>query len=136
MGSFSNYLEGKLLDHIFGGGNDNYTAASPLYLALSTASPLENGSGVTEPSGGAYARKATYSGDWEAAATPAGTIQNAATITFTTATADWGTIVSFAAYDDPTAGNMLMYGDLSASKTVSNLDTARFGTGAFDVSLS
>jgi len=135
MGSFSNDLEKKILDHVFGGGNDNYTAASPLYVALSTASPLENGSGMAEPSAGAYVRKASYSGDWESAATPGGTIQNTATITFVTATGSWGIITSFALYDAVTSGNMLMYGDLSASKTVANGDIARFGIGAFDVSL-
>ena len=61
--SFSDYLETKVLDHVFAG--TAYTAPSTLYVALFTAAPSDSGGG-TEVSGGGYARQTiafTTSGD-------------------------------------------------------------------------
>ena len=54
MAGFSDYLEDKVLDHVFGG--TSYTAPGTLYVALFTAAPSDSGGG-TECSGGSYARK-------------------------------------------------------------------------------
>ena len=54
MAGFSDYLEDKVLDHVFGG--NAYTAPSTLYVALYTVAPTDTGGG-TEVSGGAYARQ-------------------------------------------------------------------------------
>ncbi|MBN2315450.1 MAG: hypothetical protein JXM79_16085 [Sedimentisphaerales bacterium] len=56
MGSFSDYWEDKILDHIF--GKVNYTPPT-IYVALSTSDPLDDASGLTEPTGNAYARVET-----------------------------------------------------------------------------
>ena len=130
MGAFSNYLENKILDHIF--GKAAYTQPT-IYIALSTADPLEDGSGLTEPAGGGYARKQTSGADWNAAS--GGSISNAAEIAFAEATASWGTITHFAIMDAATGGNMLIYGALSASKTIGSGDTARFKAGDLTTSL-
>ena len=130
MSGFSNFLEASILNYIFSG-----TAASPIYLGLSTADPTDTAAGIAEPAGGAYARKASYSANWEAAATPGGTIQNAATFTYEVATANWGKITHSFVSDAVTSGNMLMHGALTASKTVASADTARFGIGDIDISL-
>ena len=53
--SFSNYLENKILLHVFGA--TPYTAPATLYVALFTSDPGEGGTG-TEVSGGSYARRA------------------------------------------------------------------------------
>ena len=55
MAGFTDYLEDKVLDHVFGG--TAYTAPSTLYVALFTVSPGDDGTGGTEVSGGAYARQ-------------------------------------------------------------------------------
>ena len=64
MAGFSDYLEDKVLDHVFGG--NAYTAPSTLYVALYTVAPTDTGGG-TEVSGGAYASltasKTVSSGD-------------------------------------------------------------------------
>jgi len=52
--SFSDYLETKVLDHVFAGVA--YTAPGTHYVALFTAAPSDSGGG-TEVSGGAYARQ-------------------------------------------------------------------------------
>lgn len=130
MGSFSNYLEDKILDHIF--GKASYTS-STIYVGLSTAEPLDDGSGLAEPSGNGYARVVTSTSDWNVAST--GTIDNVNTITFSEATGDWGTITHFVLFDAATAGNMLAYGALSQSKVINSGDTGKFDAGDLDVSL-
>mgnify|MGYP000656172872 FL=1 len=55
MSAMSNYLENKLVDHIFRGVS--FTAPAALHVALFTAAPSDSGGG-TEVSGGSYARAA------------------------------------------------------------------------------
>jgi len=130
MGGFADYWENKILDHIFSKGS--YTPPT-IYVGLSTADPTDDGAGLDEPSGNAYARVQTSVSDWNAAAN--GSLDNAGNITFAQATGNWGTITHFALFDAPTAGNMLAHGALSQSKSISELDTARFEAGDLDISL-
>ena len=131
MGSFSDYLENKILDHIF--MKTAFSQPMNIYVALSTADPGEDGSGISEPSGNGYARVQTSGDDWNAAAN--GHIDNANDITFPEATGDWGTITHFALFDAESDGNMLAYGSLSQSKTIGSGDTAKFKAGDLDISL-
>lgn len=124
--SFSNYLETEILDHVFGG--NAYTAPSTLYLALYTAAPGETGGG-TECSGTDYARTAvtfTVSGN-EAT--------NSAAVEFATAGNNWGTITHVGVFDALTAGNLMAYGTLTASKTVETGDVFRVPAGDLDITL-
>lgn len=130
MGGFSDYWENKILDHIFGKGS--YTPPT-IYVGLSTADPTEDGSGLAEPSGNGYAREQTSASDWNAASN--GSLDNAGNITFAQASGNWGTITHFALFDATTAGNMLAYGVLSQSKSISESDTARFQAGDLRISL-
>jgi hypothetical protein len=122
-GSFADYTENKVLDHIV--GKTSFTMPTA-YLALFTAAPTDAGGG-TEVTGGSYARKSTAGSDWAAAS--AGANSNAAVITMVTATANWGTIVAAALFDAVTAGNMLIWGDLTVSKVVNTNDTLSFPIG-------
>ena len=127
MAGFSNYLETKVLEDVFGGSA--YTAPGTLYVALFTAAPSDTGGG-TEVSGGAYARQTaafTVSGD---------TGSNTSAIEYATATADYGTVVAMGVFDASTSGNLLAYGTLTTSKTVSNGDVFRFNAGAIDITLT
>ncbi len=128
--SFSDYLEIKVLDHVF--GKAAYTMPTA-YIGLSTADPLDTGAGLAEPVGGAYARVATAAVDWNSAA--AGAISNANAITFTQATASWGTVTHFAVFDAATGGNMLASGLLTISKAVGNGDTVKFDIGQLTATL-
>lgn len=133
MGSFADYLENELLDHVFGGGD--YTRPATVYIALSTTTITDAGGNMTEPSGGAYARAAVTNNatNWPAAS--GGAKSNGTAITFATATASWGTVIDFAIMDASTSGNMLGYGTLTASKTIDNGDTASFAIGYLDITL-
>jgi len=130
MGGFSDYWENKILDHIFGKGS--YTPPT-IYVGLSTADPTDDGTGLAEPSGNAYARVQTSTSDWNAASN--GSLDNINDITFDLATGNWGMITHFALFDAATAGNMLAHGALSQSKAIGESDTARFEASDLQISL-
>lgn len=124
--SFSNYLETELLDHVF--ANNAYTSPTTVYVSLHTANPDEDASGA-EVSGGSYARVAgtfTVSGN---------TATTSAAVEFATATASWGTITHVGVWDASSAGNMLAYAALTASKAIASGDVFRIPTGDLDITL-
>jgi hypothetical protein len=128
-GSFSDYLEDKLLKHAF--TNTTYTPAATMYVGLYTAAPTDAGGG-TEVSGGSYARVSV-------AFTVSGTstlCTNSAAVEFTAATASWGTIVAVGVFDASTAGNLLAWADLTVNKTIDTGDIFRIPTGDLDITLS
>jgi hypothetical protein len=128
MGSFADFWEGEILDHIFDIGS--YTAPT-IYVGLSTADPLDDASGLAEPSGGAYARVAHAA--W---ARSGNVVDNTGAVTFPTTTASWGTVTHFALFDALSGGNMLAHGTLDASRDLSaSGKTPRFADGELDVSL-
>lgn len=125
--SFSNYLETKVLDHVFGGVA--YTAPTTKYVALYTAAPGETGGG-TEVSGTSYARQTvafTTSGD---------TTSNNAAVEFPTAGSSWGTVTHVGVFDASTGGNLLCYAALSSSKTIDSGDVFRIPSGDLDITLN
>jgi len=130
MAGFSNYLENKVLGHVFSG--TSYTAPSTIYVALFTTIPGEDGTGGTEvsTSGTAYARQSA------GFTTTGATASNTSAIEYSTATGSgFGTVVAVGLYDQATSGNLLAFGNLTASKTVSADDIFRFQAGALDITL-
>jgi len=136
MGSFSDYLEIAILDHIFGTGEGkSLTYAQPdKYVALCTVTVTDDmtGSTITEPASPSYAR--VIMATWDKAV--AGATENTNDIQYAQATASWGTILDFAICDASTAGNMLAYGSLTISKSVASGDTPKFAAGDLDITLS
>jgi len=128
-GGISNYLANAILDHIF--GTTVYDATANLYVALSTANPTDDASGVAEPSGGNYSR--VNHDNWDAAAS--GATENTGAITFPQASASWGTVTHFAMYDASSGGNMLFYGALDNSRAIGQQDTPSFADGALDITM-
>ncbi len=134
MAAFSDYLEAAIINHIFR-NTAIFTPPANVYLALFTAAPSDSGGG-TEVTGGSYARKAvSTTGGWNAPGV-GGLTDNAATQTFVTATASWGTITHFGIFDAATAGNLLFHGALTASKVVGSGDTFQFEAGGLDINLA
>lgn len=116
-GSFSNYLELKLLEHSL--GKNSFSMPTP-YLALCTVAPTDvsTGTTITEPStsGTGYTRIEIPSTSLNNATS--GYINNAVTLTFPIATAAWGTITHFAVCDSVTLGNMLLWGTVTPNIVV------------------
>jgi len=130
MAGFSDYLEDKVLDHVFGG--NAYTAPTTLYVALYTVAPTDTGGG-TEVSGGAYARQTAA---FTVSGTNPTTASNSAAIEYPTATANYGTVVAVGVFDASSGGNLLAYANLDTSKVVSTGDVFRFNTGDLDITLA
>ena len=134
MADMSDYLEAQIANLIF----RTQVAWKPtaVYFALYTAAPSDSGGG-TEVSGGSYARVQVTQADaqWNAPAA-AGLIDNVNAITFTTATANWGTITHVGIHDAVSAGNLLMWGALTASKVINNGDTFEFAAGDMDITFA
>ena len=125
--SFSDYLETKVLDHVFAG--TAYTAPTTLYVALFTAAPSDSGGG-TEVSGGGYARQTiafTTSGD---------TTSNNAAIEFPTATANYGSVTHVGIFDAASAGNLMAHAALTSAKNIETGDVFRIPSGDLDITLN
>jgi hypothetical protein len=58
-----------------------------------------------------------------------------ADVTFPQATASWGTIVALGVHDALSSGNLLMYTDLTTSKTIDEGDILKVSTGSLTVTL-
>ena len=101
MSDFSDYLENKILDHVF--RNTAYTPPSAVYLGRYTSAPSDAGSG-TEVSGGGYARQAITFG-----AASGGAISNTAAVQFTASGGSYGTVTHVGVFDASSAGNMLAW---------------------------
>lgn len=124
-GNISNYLENKLLDHFL--GTTTYTKPTTVYLALYTVAPSDTGGG-TEVTGGSYARQvAAFS------AASSGTTSNSSNIDFSNMPAC--TVVGIGIHDALTSGNLLVWGTLTANKSLDAGDTLRIASGDLDISI-
>ena len=136
MSQATNYLEDEIIKHIFRTGS--FTKPTVLAIALFTAAPGEAGGG-TETTYGAYARvqRDPLDANWAATSGGNGTTSNAAALTFPAPTSGPHTLTHSALMDATTAGNMLVYGTLTSSRTINNGDAApAFAIGAFVVSVA
>jgi hypothetical protein len=129
MSAMTDYLEGEIIKHIFRTGS--FTKPTVLAVGLFTAAPSDAGGG-TEVTGGSYARATLnpLDANWAAPAGGNGVTSNSSTITFTTPTANWGSVTHFAVFDAASAGNMLFWGSLTVSKTINSGDTVTFPAGS------
>ena len=137
-GDVSDYLANNWLDLMF---NNAAFAAPSTYVGLTTATVLDtdDGSTITEVSGGSYARvqvdvNGGVSPTWDLAAS--GLVDNTHAIDFPTATASWGTVTSVVVCDASTAGNLLMYDNDMADQAVADGDTVSFPIGDLDATLT
>ena len=114
MAGFTNYLEDKIINHLFGddtgtSGADHYTAPTTWYCGLQTASPSDSAAG-TEVAGGAYARQSVA---WTLATGGTAQASNTASLTFPAATTDWGTVTHAGIYDAVSGGNLVAFETLT-----------------------
>ena len=157
MSAASNYLEDKLLDHTLRSTAGAFSAPSTVYVALfadsgsGVAAALESNTsgtdttanfGYYEINNGSYARQ-SVSFD-PAGTTTTGTIETSTSVSFPVATANYdtagstGNVVTHIAIMDAsgTGGNVLFYGALTTSKTVSSGDQFTISAGNLSISLA
>lgn len=150
MPAASDYLESGILTHLFRSGS--FTKPTVIAIALCSGAPAQNDTGALltkelggggtpgSPPGG-YNRQTLNPSDsnWSpiAQTSGSGTTDNASTITFGPATADWGTITHIAILDNSGygSGNLLMSAAVRTQKTVQNGDTLQISTGNLDIYL-
>ena len=147
----SNYLENELLDHVLGEGSRDYTPTT-LFVGLfsnsggGAATALESGTNSTSGTGnfgfyeinnGSYARQAV---NFNAASS--GSATNNGAVTFPQATADYdsagsqgNTVTHIGIMDASTGNNVIFFGALSTSKTVTSGDVFQINDAAITISL-
>lgn len=130
-GRLADTVSDSLLDLMFGGVA--YTPPATYYIGLSTTTPTNTGTNVTEPAGGAYARVAVVNNTTNWPAASARSKSNGTQVTFPQATASWGTVTDFVIYDAATAGNFIGWGPLNTAETVNTNMTPDFPVGALTV---
>ena len=141
-GALTDHAENKLVDCLFRGQSCSIPAT--WYVGLDTVACSQSGGG-TEVTGGSYARVAVTSslanwagtqssGSTTASTGTGGTTSNNASITYSTPTATWGTVVSYRLWDALTSGNAWLCSNLTTNRTISNGDAAPlFPAGALQV---
>lgn len=139
MSAFSNFSEGKIVNHFLRG--TSYASPGQVFLALFTGDPTEAGTGpeCTGTNYPGYTRIVCH-------VTPSsafteidanGLTQNGATITFpAVGGAAPVTITHWAIFDAATLGNMLFYGAMAAPKTLDPADVASFPPNTLKITLN
>lgn len=140
MSKFSNYLEDHIINHML--RNQAFTPPAAVYLALFTAvTGLEADNPSAEakaPGVHGYARQAIA---LDAAAGGNGISANTDIEEFTAAGGDWGAITHVAIVDHQTNVtwgtnvHVLMWGELTVSRTINDGDTLRFAVGDIDITV-
>jgi hypothetical protein len=142
VGSASNYWANVILDLVFGpstrgvsGAPASIAVPATVYVALFTDDADDAGGGTEVNTGWGYSRVAVPNDatHWPNAAS--GYKSNGVVVQFPEATGDWGEVISFAIYDDPTAGHSMVFGELNTTKFVYAGQSPRFDPGTLLVFL-
>lgn len=139
MGSFTDHVELKVLDHLFGASNSLVAfSANMYYIGLSTTTITDAGGNITEPSGNGYARCAATNNKTTFGNAAAGSVNNAVALGFPQASGSWGTVIDFFLANHATqagASQIFGYGTLGTSKTIQSGDTPSFAVNALQITL-
>ena len=130
MAELSDYMENAIINQMRNVAGVQVAVYVALFTAV-TGLEADTGWSATEVSGGSYARQLAG-----LTAGSGGLSSNAADITFPQATANWGVITHCALMDAVTAGHVLMWTQLDASKTINNGDTFKFNAGDLAVTIA
>lgn len=128
------YSGNRVLDLNF--GQTAYTVPTTYYFGLSTTTIQIDGTGATEPSGGAYARVALTNNktNWGVAANAS--LTNSTAVQFPESTSSWGTITYVGMWDAASAGNIWWFDVLTPARTVASATTVLFAIGAITVQMT
>jgi hypothetical protein len=120
VGSKTNYLELKVLDHVLGGGD--YARPSDVWIGYFSVMPSDTGGGteLTNVTAPGYARIAiTNNATNFPAATTAGSGKGEKKLAVAAATpnnssgVNWPTIVGWGMFDASTGGNPMLWGEIA-----------------------
>jgi len=119
-------IENALLNALVGTSTYSITGATKLRLMTANGNDASAGTQVT---GGSYAAQTIAF-----TSASSGAIENNGALSFTGMPAC--TVVGIEIYDSASTPKRLLYGPLSASRSVTAGDTVQFASGAIDITLS
>lgn len=133
MTAATDYFESQVGNHLL--RSAAWAKPANNYIGLFTTAPTgDDGTGAVEVSGGSYARVAVPVADAQWNETESGLFLNAADIEFPAPTGNWGQIIAFGVFDSETGGQLLLWSNLGASKTLSSGDPPpRFTVGSLSI---
>ncbi len=131
MAQMSDYLESKLIDHVF--RNTAFTTPGVIHVALYSSDPTDNDSGTeleigTSPG---YVRQTVSMG-----ADINGVSLSDTEVLFPAATGDWVTITHIGIRDEATNGNLLMHKELTTSIRVLTTNNFRIPIGDLELTFA
>jgi hypothetical protein len=135
MSIMTNYLEEKLINHLFRAVAYSHSSPASWFIGLHTAAYGESGTGGTEvsTSGTTYVRIAVTrgSGFTLGSSSDVRTVYNASTITFGVPSANWGQVTHVGIWDHlSNTTNLIIEAQLQFAKTINNGDPApKFNAG-------
>ncbi len=125
------YFLNAIMGNVFHSKTDPALPSS-MYVGLSTTAPGLDGSNVTEPQTGGYARVEISN-----LSEPVdGEIYNQDSIEFPEATEDWGTVTHYVVFDSMSSGNLLMYEEFPSGRLIQAESQARFKPQSLKFSLN
>ncbi len=127
--ALSNYAENKMVDLVLTGAA--WSSPAAVYVSLHTGSPGEANDGANECNYTGYARKAI-----SFAAASGRAVAQDADVTFDQCTAGSNDATHYGIYDASAAGNLLAYGALAATKTISTGNTPSIASGEITLTFS
>lgn len=131
--TFTDALEASVLDHLV--GRATWAQPATLFVGLSTTAPADDGTGITEPVGNAYARVSYGPGptNWNRSGN---VLSNALQVLFPAPTpAGWGTLTHWFIATAASGGVILVTAALATPRTPAVNVAPVFAPGALTVSL-
>ena len=120
----------------FNFGATSYTPPATFHFGLSTTTPAVDGTNVTEPSGGAYARVSFTNNKTNWGNASNASLTNLVAAQFPESTASWGTVTNVLLYDASSGGNLWYFDALSPARTIASATTVLFAIGAVTVQMT
>lgn len=135
MGTTTDYLETRLLDHASGQAAFTHPAQLYVGLILNSGLPAKDGT-HTEVSGTSYTRNAVNFSA-AVAGVDGATADNDALLSWTPSGENWGDVGAIGLYDGSTPGadNLLWFTNLTAVETINDGDTFELPAGIIDLKL-
>lgn len=130
-GGLTDTAAAALMDYEF--GITDYTEPATWYFALLTTNPDPDGTGGVELASAGYARVSKTNNTTTWPGWSSGITQNGVAIAFGPATENWTEVVGGAMYDDPSAGDLWLWGKFTTPKSVLDGQTETIPVGAITV---
>jgi hypothetical protein len=130
MAGFTNYAEGKILDHIL--GTASYTFVSNMYLGLFSAAPTDAGGG-TELNYSGYSRVNIQSKFGTATGTPRTKTNNVPIVGSNVNTSGAQTATHVGIFDANSGGNLICWAALNSSQVINVGCKFSFATGTITI---